>query len=89
MDATNSWKVIFEGWPKAIERRGSVVTSFGEAIPFVNFLISGSLLLLERDKPDQYGTRKVILPYDQIVAIRLPSVEELPRFQVMGFQPPL
>jgi len=89
MDAAGAWKSIFEGWPRAIERKGMVVTSLGEGIPFVNFLVSGGLLLLERDKPDQFGTRKVILPYGQISAVRLQSVEDLSRFQVMGFQAPL
>jgi hypothetical protein len=50
-------------------------------------MISGGLLLLERDKPDQFGTRKVILAYDQICSVRLPTTMELAKFQVMGFQP--
>ncbi|NQV26091.1 MAG: hypothetical protein HQ518_17165 [Rhodopirellula sp.] len=87
MEKTTAWKALFEGWPDAIERNGMVVTSFGEAIPFQAFMISGGLLLLERDKPDQFGTRKVILSYDQICAVRLPTTMELARFQVMGFQP--
>ena len=87
METPAAWKAMFEGWPDAIERKGMVVTSFGEAIPFQAFMISGSLLLLERDKPDQFGTLKVILAYDQISAVRLPTTMELARFQVMGFQP--
>jgi hypothetical protein len=87
METTAAWKAMFESWPDAIERKGMVVTSLGEAIPFQAFMISGGLLLLERDKPDQFGTRKVILAYDQICAVRLPTTRELARFQVMGFQP--
>lgn len=87
MEATTAWKALFEAWPDAIPREGMVVTSFGEAIPFNAFMISAGLLLLERDKPDQFSTRKVILPYDQISAVRLPTTMELPRFQAMGFQP--
>lgn len=88
METTIAWKALFEGWPKSIERKGMVVTSYGEAIPFQAFMISGGLLLLERDAPDQFGTRKVILPYDQISAVRLPSPIDLPGFEVMGFQVP-
>jgi hypothetical protein len=87
METTAAWKAMFESWPDAIERKGMVVTSLGEAIPFQAFMISGGRLLLERDKPDQFGTRKVILAYDQICAVRLPTTMELARFQVMGFQP--
>jgi hypothetical protein len=87
METIAAWKAMFEAWPDAIPREGMVVTAFGEAIPFQAFMISGALLLLERDKPDQFGTRKVILSYDQICAVRLPTPMELARFQVMGFQP--
>ncbi|MDA1162042.1 MAG: hypothetical protein O3B13_02960 [Planctomycetota bacterium] len=89
METTAAWKSLFEAWPDAIPRLGMVVTSFGEAIPFQAFMISGGLLLLERDKPDQFGTRKVILSYEQICAVRLPTTMELSRFQVMGFQSPI
>lgn len=88
METNVAWKALFEAWPDAIPREGMVVTSFGEAIPFNAFMISGGLLLLERDKPDQFSTRKVILSYDQIAAVRLPTTVELVRFQSMGFQLP-
>jgi len=88
METTTAWRAMFENWPDSIERKGMVVTAFGEAIPFQSFMISGGLLLLERDSPDQFGTRKVILSYDQICAIRLPTPMELPGFQAMGFQLP-
>jgi hypothetical protein len=89
METAISWKSLFENWPDAIPTQGMVVTQSGEGIPFVSFMISGGLLLLERDKPDQYGTRKVILPWTQITAVRLPTTEDMARFQTMGFQRPL
>ena len=52
METSAAWKSMFEGWPDAIERKGMVVTAFGEAIPFQAFMISVGLLLLERDNPD-------------------------------------
>jgi len=57
-----------------------------ESIPFVNYLVAGSLMILERDKPDTLGARKVIIGYDSIAAVKLPSPLELVKFQVMGFQ---
>lgn len=89
MESTAAWKSLFECWPEAIPREGMVVTLLNETIPFSSFLISGALLMLERESPDQYGTRKVIIPYEQIAAVRLASVLEMARFHVMGFQPPL
>lgn len=88
MDAAESWRSLFENWPESIPRQGFVVTTFEEAIPFSDFMISGGILLLERDKPDSYGSRKVMVSYDVIGAVKLPTPIELARFQVMGFQAP-
>jgi hypothetical protein len=65
-----------------------VITIFNESIPFVGFLLSGGIILLERDKPDTLGARKVMLSYDAIAAVKITDVIDLVRFQVMGFQPP-
>jgi hypothetical protein len=65
-----------------------LVTTFNEHVPFNGFLISGGVLLVERDKPDTYGSRKVMVAYSAILAVKITSVIELGRFQVMGFQPP-
>jgi hypothetical protein len=86
MEAAAAWKSLFEGWSDAIPRQGMLVTKTGEPVPFNGFAISGGLLLLERDKPDQYQTRKVILAYDEIAFLRMASTEDVARFQVMGFQ---
>ena len=89
MDATESWRQIFENWPEAIPKSGIVVTQFQESILFADFLISGGILLLERTQPDSAGARKVMLAYSEIAAVKITNVVELARFQVMGFQAPL
>lgn len=86
LDAAESWRNLFENWPNIIPKQGIVVTTVGENIPFVNFLYSGTQVLLERDKPDSQNARKVILAYSAIAAVKLPSPMELARFTVMGFQ---
>jgi len=88
MDTAEAWRTIFESWPDAIPRQGLVVTQFQETIPFCDFMVSGGILLLERDKPDSVGTRQVMLAYDAISAIKLTKPMEFARFQVMGFQAP-
>jgi hypothetical protein len=87
--AAESWRNLFESWPESIPRQGIVVTTFNETVPFVNFLISGDVLLLERDRPDQVGARKVMISYEAICAIKITAPLELARFQVMGFQAPM
>lgn len=89
MQSMESWRSLFENWPESIPREGMLVTTFQETIPFVNFLVSGGILLVERDKPDTYGARKVFVGYDAISALKLPTPIELARFQVMGFQAPM
>jgi hypothetical protein len=88
MHAAEAWRSLFENWPDSIPREGLLVTSYGETIQFRDFLISGSLLLIEREIPDTFGARKVILAYDGISSVKITSPMELARFQVMGFQPP-
>ena len=88
MSSDSSWKGLFENWPETIERKGLITTTFDEQIPFVDFMLSGNILLVERDKPDSYGARKVMVIYDAIAAVKITSPIELARFQVMGFQSP-
>ncbi|GAB4139025.1 MAG: hypothetical protein Tsb009_07680 [Planctomycetaceae bacterium] len=89
MESAESWRALFENWPEVIPREGMLVTKFNETISFVGYLISGGLLIVERDKPDTHGARKVIVPYEQICGVKLPTPMELARFQVMGFQAPM
>lgn len=86
MESVEYWQALFESWPDAIQRKGSVVTKQGESVPFVNFLISGGLLLIERDGPDASGARKFIVSYESIAIIKLATAAEMSQFQVMGFQ---
>ena len=88
METSESWRMLFENWPDSIPRKGLLVTTFQETIPFVDFMISGGIVLFDRDKPDAIGGRKVMMSYDAICAVKITDVIDLPRFQVMGFQPP-
>ncbi len=88
METSEAWRSLFENWPESSPREGLLVTTFNEHIPFTDFLVSGGVLLVDRDKPDTYGARKVLVSYAAIQAVKLTSVLELGRFQVMGFQPP-
>lgn len=89
MAISDDWRGLFENWPEVIPREGLVVTTFGESIPFVDFLLSGGIVLLDRDKPDAAGGRKVMLSYEAISAVKIIKPLDLSRFQVMGFQPPM
>ena len=89
METGESWRNVFENWPESIPHEGLLVTRGQETIPFVNFMISGGILLVERNQPDSTGARKVMLAYTEIAALKITTPMELARFQVMGFQPPM
>lgn len=84
-----AWRNLFETWPESVPRRGLIVTTWGEAIQFVSYLVSGGILLVERDRPDTAGARKVMLTWESISCVKITDVIDLARFQVMGFQPPM
>ena len=83
----NSWQLLFERWPAQFPKHGILVTTFGELIPFINFMLSPSAVIVERDKPDSSDARKVILDYRAIDALKLTTPGELSQFQQLGFQP--
>ena len=86
MEAAEAWKHCFRNWPADLERHGVLVTSFNEQIPFDGFLVSEQLLLIERRTPDTLGARKVLLTYDNILAIKLTEVVKNKSFQGLGFE---
>jgi hypothetical protein len=83
------WRALFECWPSSVPRRGLLITTFNESIAFVNYMMSGGILLLERDRPDTVGARKVMIAYDNIAAVKITDVVELANFQALGFLPPM
>lgn len=89
MDRTSieTWRSVFQQWPGSVPKQGILVTNFGEQITFVNFLVSGTAVLVERDKPDTVGARKVIIDFGAISALKLTDASDLARYQVLGFQP--
>jgi hypothetical protein len=88
MDPTVAWQECFRKWPAELERRGVLVTAFDEQIPFDGFAVSERLLLLERKIPDTTGARKILIPFGQIVAVKITDVVKMKAFQALGFDDP-
>ncbi|MGD9631969.1 MAG: hypothetical protein AB7G28_11040 [Pirellulales bacterium] len=70
MITENAWKTAFGKWPAAIPRRGVLVNSLNEAMPFKSFLIKEDMLLLERTNPDPLGSRFILLDFASISSVR-------------------
>ncbi len=88
MEATDAWRMMFDNWPESMPRQGMIITKFQESIPFIDFLVSPAIVLLDRGKPDSMGARKVMIPFAQIAALKLAGTQDLSDFQAMGFQTP-
>jgi hypothetical protein len=82
---SNYWGEFFANWPAELPRRGIVVTSFNEQIVFSTFWTSGSLLMLERQTPDSLGARSIVIPYDQILALKITDIVKAKSFKAAGF----
>ena len=78
-------KRFFCEWPEKLPRRGVLVTSQDDQIPFSGFLTQQGLLLIERTTPDSMGARVVILPYENVAGLKLVDVVSPKLFKDLGF----
>jgi hypothetical protein len=82
---TADWRELFAAWPADMPRRAVVVTAMNEQIPFSEFQMGEAFLLLERAMPDSLGARMVVVPYEQIVALKLTEVVQSKSLRSLGF----
>jgi hypothetical protein len=85
VDAAEVWRRCFAQWPDELPRRGVLVTSFDEQIPFESFATSPDLLLIERRAPDTVGARTVLIAYQNIQALKVVDVVKVKAFAPLGF----
>jgi hypothetical protein len=84
----NYWGEFFTLWPADLPRRGALVTAFNEQVFFSTFSTSANFLFLERQTPDSIGARSIILPYSQILAVKIVDVVKTKQFKAVGFEMP-
>lgn len=70
MEMASTWRKFFVEWPTCVPQRGVVVTSF-EQVPFIGFMLQERFVLLERRAPDTVGGRRVLVPYDAILSVKI------------------
>jgi len=85
MMGDDSWRTLFENWPSTFPRTGVLITQFGESVPFNDFRVNEGILLVQRERPDTIGARKMMVSFTAIVALKLVGVEELEFYDAMGF----
>jgi hypothetical protein len=84
-DLADVWRKFFLHWPKGLAHTGVLVTE-QDQIPFVGFLYTDEILLIERRTPDTVGGRKVLVPYGTIAALKVVDVVTDEPFRAAGFQ---
>ena len=79
------WRQFFATWPAGIPQKGVAVTSFGEQVNFVSFLMSEHLLMLERLAPDTVGGRRLMIPYGEIKSVKITEPVKDDLFLAAGY----
>lgn len=69
--STEIWREMFTNWPAVLPRRGLIVSTLNETVPFKSFFLKNDTLLLERTNPDAVGARFIILAFDAIHMLKL------------------
>lgn len=85
VDSTRYWTQLLQTWPKEVSRRGILVTTLNDQIPFKGFMLSDGMFVLERTMPDSLGSRFVLLAFDSIASIKLLDALQDESFKAMGF----
>lgn len=85
MPSDTTWHDVFYEWPAGIPRRGIVVSTLNEAMPFKGFLVKGETLLLERINPDSLGARYILVPFDAINCLKFVDPLKESVFTSAGF----
>lgn len=87
MNKTNAeiWREVFATWPAQFRRKGVVLPSYGEPIPFVDFVMNSDLLIVERPTPDNVGARRIAVPLQFIEGLKYTEPLKTEQFLKSGF----
>ena len=79
------WHDVFANWPPQFRRKGVLIPSYGEAIPFSDFVMTQDLVVLERPTPDSVGARRVAVPFQLIEGLKYVEPLKTEQFLNNGF----
>lgn len=85
MSQAFTYRELFDRWPTTLQRRGIVTTTLNESIPFRGFMTTETMLLLERNNPDQLGARYIYIEYSAINCVKLIDPAKTASFTELGF----
>ena len=70
MSHAEDLKSLFTTWPAGVPRRGILINSLAEQMPFKGFMLKGEMLLLERTNADALGGRFILLNFAGIDSVK-------------------
>jgi len=85
MTTQKAWKETFTNWPAGIPRRGLVVNTLNESMPFKAFMTKDDTVLLERSNPDSLGARYILIGFDSIDSVKFIDPIKESIFTTAGF----
>jgi hypothetical protein len=85
MTSMSVWKSFFNNWPAGIQRRGVLISTLNEPMPFKGFMIKDDVLLLDRANPDSMGARYILINFDTINCVKLIDPLKESIFTAAGF----
>ena len=87
MNKTNAeiWREVFATWPAQFRRKGVLIPSYGEPIPFIDFVMNSDLLIVERATPDNVGARRIAIPLQFIEGLKYTEPLKTDQFLKSGY----
>jgi hypothetical protein len=82
------WRDLFHNWPRGFARKGVVISSSQEQVPFVDFVANDEVLILERPTPDAVGGRRVALPFARMELLKFTEPLKTQELLAVGFRSP-
>lgn len=81
------WHNTFKNWPAHFKRKGVVAPiGGGESIPFVDFVMTDNVVVLERATPDNSGARRVAIPFSVIETLKYTEPLKTEQFLEAGYK---
>lgn len=82
------WINVLKNWPPEIPRKGLLITTFGESVEFCSYMLMGTILLLERERPDSQNGRRIMIELSNVAVIKVVDPIQMETFTKFGFTVP-
>lgn len=79
------WREMFLKWPPHFKRKGVIEPVRGESIPFIDFVMSEDVVVIERATPDTTGARRVAVPFQNIMLLKFTEPLNTEAFLLAGY----